>query len=198
MLIFEEVFMSNTEKEIIEQKIQSLKDKITVWSKNKEVLLKEYEVRKNPDTPLKEYSPSNITRYIDEMFKTHLLVFADAFNINSLDELEIIDSIYNQPYTDVLEKAIFILSDSIGELNSEINNLEKRLNSFEGIDQNTDADDEITVPQFIENYFRENHIKIELVDNKSQLERELHKKWNELYPEKPRTLSTFHRNLPRK
>jgi len=114
------LFMNNTEKEIIEQKIESLKDKITIWSKNKEVLLKEFELYKGKETPLKSIPPSSITRYIDEMLQTHLFDFAAELNINSFDELEVMDSIYNQPYKDVLSKAVFILNDSIREAGSNI------------------------------------------------------------------------------
>lgn len=189
--------MHQAEKEIIKSKIRKLNENIEVWNNNKELLLKEFELYKGKETPLKSIPPSSITRYIDEMLQSHLLDFTAELNINSFDELEVLDSIYNQPYKDVLTKAVFILNDSIKKTGSNLKELNIQLERMDDSNTKNDGDDEITVRQFIENYFKENQIKIELMESKSQLERELHKKWIELYPEKPRKLSTFHRNLPR-
>jgi len=189
--------MHQAEKEIIKSKIREQKENIEVWNNNKELLLKEFELYKGKETSLKSIPPSGITRYIDEMLQTHLFNIATELNINSFDELEIIDGIYNKPYCDVLTKTVFILNDSIKKTGSNLKELNIQLERMDDSNTKNDADDEITVRQFIENYFKENQIKIELIENKSQLERELHKKWHELYPYKPRTYSTFHRNLPR-
>lgn len=84
---------------------------------------------------------------------------------------------------------------------SKIKNDEANANKFlhQGIENNSNekVEDTLTVKAFIDKYFIDNAIQIETVINKLELEQEILSAWNKTYPNIPRKLTSFHRELPR-
>ena len=168
-----------------------------------------------------EQKASKEEKYIEHFTKIFFNEGANYIRKRCIDEIEEIRIASQKKRNNEMKRIINTTYDNwLGQLEdvSIINAAVKKTNDIEfsvstdkvkkkidellpGVDQRFEKKESQLIPtvlEFINEYIKNNSIEIESENNKTRLEEDIFSAWTKAYPNHPRKLSSFHRNLPRK